>query len=929
MLNFSSKYSSNFINKLALLSVTLGGLFASYYLLLDPYPYQNITTALFSERIAIPFDWVQIGPISFPIQVDNFLIFQEFRSLRPDFRIVEAYGYATGIGFVCSLFLAYLSEFKKVYFVIGGVAWIILLTLSDFNGLNIGGVSSNYPLIIALLGTLIPLLILYVWGQQWAFLLKWLLLASSIGLSTWLLISLSQVLNPLLYLSEHTLIISYCLSLAWIFWNGHAVLSGLYLIIARANQTYQLKVSIQILIISAIYLVAVFFIFLELTGESGLPFPTFSPIYLLFPMGIFGWISIKAKVEQSAELITDSKAIKTLHLIGFALTLWLVWKLKVTGNVPGEELLKHLISYSQIGFSLFFIVYLFSNFLGVMDSGKAVDRIVYKPLALPYYHLRIGGLITMLVLITYSDAIISVQVNAMTTNVLADYYYQTDQKLEASILYENAWIRYRRNPKAKHASAHLLLELKQPSLAKKHLEESFAEAPQVDNILLLSDQLHAENAIFESVYYLERGLNYFPNHPKLLNNLALFYTKINKRNEAIELLANATGQDMVLIPNLSALETLAGNTDGKTIESNDLIARINSLGASNLLGNTPNADLTNGIEKDLQSSSSQILINSGFRNLFASQKKNNPDSDLKMLDSLASSEAFEGYQMQLQETAVIRSLAAGRVVDAVKNLNGLAFRNPGDAGYYLQLSTLILAQNLDFRKAALELEVAQEKGFQAFESHHWSIFGLGGMPEKALELREKFEISLPAYLSEEGTITAEYLTLISKFHQSLPNSLFTTWTGFPESDFKTDLAIRLITHKSHGLQAAQVKELGNYISSKIGVQDKLMPYLENPDLKSINSVNSLMDWLGLGEELTGNPYYSPLILSAALVNTDPLARYEILNSATEFNRDPIIWMEKIKAAEAIGLDNYAAEALIQLEEWLTADEILALKNRNN
>ena len=386
---------------------------------------------------------------------------------------------------------------------------------------------------------------------------------------------------------------------------------------------------------------------------------------------------------------------------------------------------------------------------------------------------------------------------------------------------------------------------------------------------------------------------------------------------------------MTLISNLSALETMAGNTDGKPLESNDLIARINSLGASNLLGNTPNADLTNGIEKDLQSSSSQILINSGFRNLFASQKKNNPDSDLKMLDSLASSEAFEGYQMQLQETAVIRSLAAGRVVDAVKNLNGLAFRNPGDAGYYLQLSTLILAQNLDFRKAALELEVAQEKGFQAFQSHHWSIFGLGGMPEKALELREKFEISLPAYLSEEGTITAEYLTLISKFHQSLPNSLFTTWTGFPESDFKTDLAIRLITHKSHGLQAAQVKELGNYISSKIGVQDKLMPYLENPDLKSINSVNSLMDWLGLGEELTGNPYYSPLILSAALVNTDPLARYEILNSATEFNRDPIIWMEKIKAAEAIGLDNYAAEALIQLEEWLTADEILALKNRNN
>jgi hypothetical protein len=929
MLNFSSKYSINYINKLALFSVILGGFLVGYYLLIEHYPYQNITTALFSERIAIPFDWVQIGPISFPVEVDNFLIFQEFKSLRPDFKIAEAYAFALGIGFASSLFLTYLSEFKKVYFVIGGVAWIILLTLSDFNGLNIRGVSSNYPLIIALLGTLVPLLTLHIWGQQWAFLVKWLLLASGIGTSIWLLISLSQVVNPLLYLSEHTLIIGFCLALAWIFWNGHAVLSGLYLIIARANQAYQLKVSVQILIVSAIYLVAVFFIFLELTGERGLPFPTFSPFYLLFPMGIFGWISIKAKVEQSEHLITDGKVIKTLHLIGFALALWLVWKLKISGNVPGEELLKHLISYSQIGFSLFFIVYLFSNFLGIMDSGKAIDRIVYKPFALPYYHLRIGGLITMLVLITYSDAIISVQVNAMTTNVLADYYYQTDQKLEASILYENAWIRYRRNPKAKNATAHLSMELKQPSLAKQHLEESFAEAPQVDNILLISDQLHAENAIFESVHYLEKGLNYFPNHPKLLNNLALFYTKINKRKEAIELLANATAQDEILLSNRSALETMAGNTTAKTFESNNLIARINLLAASNLLGNAPNSELTIEIAKDLQTSSSQLLINSGYRNLFASQKKNNPDSDLKMLDSLASSEAFEGYQMQLQETGIIRSLAAGRVVDAVKNLNGLAFRNPGDAGYYLQLSTLILAQNLDFRKAALELEVAQEKGFQAFQSYHWSIFGLGGMPEKALELREKFEVSLPAYLSEEGTITAAYLTLISRFHQTLSSSLFTTWTDFPESDYKTDLALRLITYKSHGLQATQIKELGEYISSKIGVQDKLMPYLKNPDLKSIISVNSLLEWLELGEELTGNPYYSPLILSAALVNADLLVKYEILNSATQFNRDPILWMKKIKTAEAIGLDNYASEALIQLQEWLSAEEILALQNRNN
>jgi hypothetical protein len=201
------------------------------------------------------------------------------------------------------------------------------------------------------------------------------------------------------------------------------------------------------------------------------------------------------------------------------------------------------------------------------------------------------------------------------------------------------------------------------------------------------------------------------------------------------------------------------------------------------------------------------------------------------------------------------------------------------------------------------------------------------LPEKAIELREKFGVSVPAYLSEDKSFATDYLTLIGNFHQSLPTKLYAAWLDFPECDYKTDLAIRLIAHKSHGLEASQIQNLGDYISTKIGKQEKLSTYLENPDLKSIESINSLLAWLGLGEELTANPYYSPLILSAALVNSDPLAKYEILNSSTEFNQDPILWMEKIKAAQALGLDNYATEALAQLEEWLSPEELLNLQNK--
>ncbi|MGX7835732.1 hypothetical protein ACWKSR_11340, partial [Campylobacter fetus subsp. venerealis] len=87
--------------------------------------------------------------------------------------------------------------------------------------------------------------------------------------------------------------------------------------------------------------------------------------------------------------------------------------------------------------------------------------------------------------------------------------------------------------------AQLLLDLKQPTLAKQHLEESFTEAPQVDNILLLAERLHQENKVFESIYYLERGLTLFPGDSYLANNLSLLYTKINKATEALSLLNDA------------------------------------------------------------------------------------------------------------------------------------------------------------------------------------------------------------------------------------------------------------------------------------------------------------------------------------------------------------------------------------------------------
>ncbi|MDR7129619.1 hypothetical protein J2X69_001964 [Algoriphagus sp. 4150] len=911
-----------------LLFIISGGLFALYYLIFDPQPYVNIKAGSFLDTVPIPFDWVQIGPISFPIRVDNYLIFQEFKALAPQIHRSESLIYALIVWLGVVSVLTLLTEFKKVYFTVGGIVWIALLTFSNFNGLNIGGLNANYPLLILLGATLVPMIYFHLWGQRIPLMIRWLISCAVIFSALALLITQSPIPAPEMYLAEHSLTIGFGLALAWVFWNGHGILSGIYILLARANRNLTLNITVQISLLVFLYLGILFCILLNLQGELGSLLPVFSPLFLLLPLGLFGWISIGEKIEQSDGLVANSTVLKALHLLGWGLALWLVWKLKLSGNQPAEEFFKHMLIYSQLGFSLFFYIYLLANFMSVMNSGKAVEKILYKPYSLVYYHIRLGGLIVILVVTTYTDGIVGVQANAMSSNILADYYYQTDKKLEASILYENAWMRYRKNPKAKFLTAKLLLDLKQPTLAKQHMVESFSEAPQVDNILLLSDRLHQENDVFGAIYYLERGLSIFPNEPHLANNLSLLYVKANKSGDGLELMKTTQSVNQVLRSNLTALKTKLGQPEVFPTQPSDLISQINELSASNALGNVPSKELVLSIRKKMQTEDSPMLINAGWRNLMSEIKRDSPDADLKLLDSLGQKSEMAEYLMDLQETAVIRNLSAGRVTEAVKNLNGLAFRNPNDAAYYLQLSGNILAQNLDFQKAANEFIAAEEKGFQGFETHHWSIFGLAGMPDKAVEIREKHKVLYPTYLTDEGPIVPEYLKMISRFHESSAQNLLSQWRTTEESALKTDIAIRIIAHKAHGLNQDDLKELGNFISDKIGSQPELEAFISNPDLKNKNSVDAFVSWIKASDKLTANPYLSPLIISEIETKSDPLDQYEILNSATEFNHDPILWTKKIKAARESGLDRYANESLELLKQWISPEELTSLQNAN-
>ncbi len=909
----SLRNSKSVIYFLYLLAAGISSLVAAYSIFKAPLSPSNIQLGAFVDRLPVSLSTFKLGYEAISIDVDHFLVFQNYLVVPYPTTLVESYFFASLIGLLSITLLTSLTYLKKLPFLGAGAGWIFLLTLTNLNGLNSGGPSSNLSLLLFLAATLIPTLYFHVWGTNTPYWARWATLACAIGGTLYWVVVMSPLVQPFLYLSEHSLLVGIGIGGAWIFWQGHGILSGLLVVISKTNAGFKTKTPLQFSVIAVAYLSLLFLLLLNLKGEASLPFSNFSALYLIFPLGILGWISTQQKFAQSNQLAGPAYILKSLFLVGFLALVWTVWKLKIAHNQAGEELVKHLLTYTQFGFSLFFFIYLGVNFFPLMQQGKAVHAILYKPYILPYYHLRIGGVIVFLVLTTYLEAIIASQLNSLSSNVIGDYYYQTNQKLEASIFYESSWDRYRYNPKAKNALAQLLIELNQPSLAKEHLEESFDNAPQVDNILLLANRLQRENKHFEALFYLENGLKYFPNNPILSQNLSLLYSLLKKEAQGLQLLTDLPEKDPITASNLLGFQLKMGKPIDLDEGKVSGIHLINQIAAQRKFGKEVGQESLQKLRDFLAKENTPILLLAGYRNLFSSTNLEDPSSDLRLLDSLATREDLIDYRMQFQETSVIRSLGAGRITESVKNLNGLAFRNPGDAAYYLNLTGLILAQNLDFEKASKDFFVSEQKGFQAQLALHKAV----GSWSKDY----KDSLNNPSPSPLEATVS-----FFGKFNETLPKNLFESWKFSTPKALKTEIALRLLSQKAHGLTALQLQEIGTYLVGKVDREKDLSAFLSKADWSDPSSLFAFTRFIGCSDELTANPYLSPLIWAAAKQSKNLLQGYELLQTATEFNKDPLLWALKIQTAKKLGLDTYATIAREEMKAWMHEEEIETVLN---
>ncbi len=882
----------------------------------------NVLPGTFSEMIDVPLDLYDLGLDFLPLQVENYLLFQNFEILLPQFQSTSALIFSWVWLLLLSLCLPLISSFKRYYFIGSMALVIVLLTLSGVNGFNIGGIGSNSALLLLLIGFCLPSMIIHVFYDHFP-LLKRAILLIPISLGTvFLLFQWSTIDQADLYWAENSAYVPLAVTALFMLYNGHSILGAFYILLSKLNQGIRLKISWHITVFAVIYLTLLTFILLDLTGDFTLPFdlPSFS--WLMLIAGATGYVQLSKKLEHQQEPLAPKPVLIALYWICFAISAFTFWKAESSANKPMADFLGHWLIYTQLSLTILFFMYLLANFAGFMNSGKDVAAVLFKPNFFAYIHMRIGALIALLSIVVYADGILAPQLSASSTQWSADYYYNQGKDLQARILYENAWIQYRNNPKASTATSLLYLEEKQLSMASKFIEEALEWDPSEEEIILASHLAHKRGRFFDAVFYYEKGLEIYPNSSRLSNNLALLYSKGNQGQKAIQLLEAMKTSNSVLISNLLGLKIkhLSGLQEPIDLpQTRSPQWTINNLARLNYLALTPDTI-------QAQPMDSRLLQAAYIRNSLTSGKIKDSKNTNSHLDSLIANSSNTQEQMELRLSKVVNYYQQHDLISALKQLNGLMLDYPKSSGYFRQQAAAILASAWDFHKASTELTEAGQSGFSNYNPVHLMILAFGQNQMEAERIASKHQVKFPEWMSEnnpEYTSDSSFYAHILQLSSSLPAQFWPYFTEMEPSGLKVLLASQVLFQKSHWLLPSQKEELVHYLKVQEGADQSFISAVASLSLKNAPAIaadSKLSAFLTDKDHRVGNPYFTPLVLAQAAGQQDLAQRYEILRAASEFNLDPLLWTSMILTAKKLGISDYALQLEARLSQSLSPQE---------
>lgn len=341
----------------------------------------------------------------------------------------------------------------------------------------------------------------------------------------------SAINHPFLYMSVSGFVPALVLTVIFIFMLAHEILAGfVYLTSQSSTSSKSLR---HFVIISLIYIVNLVLTYMNEVGLVEWNF-IFINLYLLFTIsGILAIWGFRKRESLYGNIISfnpfGAYFITALGIIAFTSTAAFLHSY----NDAALRVIRDIIIFSHIGFSVIFFLYFTSNFIGMMAANKNVYKVLYNPTSMPYATYRIAGLIATLAFVFYSQWHTYVYYGtAAIFNVMGDVQQISGEDSEAETYYRQARMYAGTNFHGNYILAGIETSRNNLEQAHQYYNTINWTKPTESSLINNANLYLFDEDYFTTKSALQDGLNVFPTSGVISTNLGYTFLKLNQPDSA-------------------------------------------------------------------------------------------------------------------------------------------------------------------------------------------------------------------------------------------------------------------------------------------------------------------------------------------------------------------------------------------------------------
>ncbi|WP_428657506.1 tetratricopeptide repeat protein [Runella sp.] len=332
----------------------------------------------------------------------------------------------------------------------------------------------------------------------------------------------SKIQFVALTVTSYSLLPVVIIAIGFIGWLSIEIIAGFVYVVTHPRTGFGKNSLLNFLFITGLYLFSLLLLYFKITRQTDSSLLYLSPFVLYVVSVTVGIWSLAKRTENS--LPFREAAVWLYAGLGLVTTGVMAFVL-FTDNNPLIEVFEDAIIYSQLAIGTVFTGYIGLNFWPLFKQGKAVYKVIYKPMRIVQSQVWLIGGMGVVTLISLNRFHSIDQAQAGHYNGLGDLHTATQEYVIAEQYYQLALDMDFQNHKSGFSLASLALRQGDRLSAGAYFQQALHKDPTPQAYAGLSQALLNENLFFDAVFNLRKGIDQFSKSGELQNNLGYLYTR--------------------------------------------------------------------------------------------------------------------------------------------------------------------------------------------------------------------------------------------------------------------------------------------------------------------------------------------------------------------------------------------------------------------